>query len=85
MTVDEVYKQARQLSAPERQQLLVRLLDEIALEPPDSVRSREHLMELLEEGMRSPVSAMTAQDWNDIRSAVRERSARRKVLPSANA
>jgi len=75
MTVDELYEQA--------QQLISLLLDEIV--PPGTVRNREHLIELLEEGMKSPVSPMTAQDWKDIRHAVRECSARRNGLPSANA
>jgi hypothetical protein len=84
MTVEEVYKEAQQLSAADRRQLFALLLDEIVAESPNTVRSREQLIELLDEGMRSPVSAMTSQDWSDIRRDVLDRSARRKGLPTVN-
>jgi antitoxin ParD1/3/4 len=41
-------------------------------------KAQEHLETLLLEGLQSPVSEMTAQDWKDIRREVRERLAKRK-------
>jgi hypothetical protein len=85
MTVEEVYKQAQQLSLPERQELFDLLMSEILPVPPNTVTTRQELIKLLEEGMRSPVSPKTSQDWGDIRRDVRERSARRRGLSIANA
>jgi antitoxin ParD1/3/4 len=41
-------------------------------------KAQEHLETLLLEGLQSPVSEMTAEDWKDIRREVRERLAERK-------
>ena len=80
MTVEEVYMQAQELSAPERQELSNRLLTDTVTESHNAPNTREHLLEMLEVGMKSPTSPMTSQDWDDIRREVRERSARRREL-----
>lgn len=42
-------------------------------------KASERLETLLLEGLNSPASEMTAQDWQDIRMEVRERLAQRKT------
>ncbi|MGO8671788.1 MAG: hypothetical protein ACLQVD_10535 [Capsulimonadaceae bacterium] len=49
---------------------------------PNALRRLEHLVELLEEGMRSPTSPLTASDWNDLRGEGRDRSANHRDIPT---
>lgn len=43
-----------------------------------NLEAQETLETLLLEGLNSPASEMTAQDWQEIRREVRERLAQRK-------
>ena len=47
-------------------------------DPPFTVRSREHLVELLEEGLNSPVSEFTDDTLEQMRQEVRRRLAQRQ-------
>ncbi len=48
-----------------------------APDPPFTVRSREHLVELLQEGINSPVSEFTDDTLEQMRREVRKRHARK--------
>ena len=48
------------------------------LREAQKLKAQERLEELLLEGLSSPVSEMTAQDWQEIRQEIRERLAQRK-------
>lgn len=48
--------------------------------PPNTVRDRAHLDELLMAGINSPGHIATEQDWVNIDKAVKERLAARKQL-----
>jgi len=48
--------------------------------PPNSVRDKAHLEELLREGLNSgPPTPMTSADWDDIRQQVRDRLAKKNA------
>ena len=48
--------------------------------PPNTVRDKAHLEELLLEGLNSgPATPMTAADWDDIRRQVRDRLAKKSA------
>lgn len=47
-------------------------------DPPFTVRSREHLIELLREGMNSPVTEFTDDTLEQMRQEVRRRLAQRQ-------
>ncbi len=46
-------------------------------DPPNTVRDKAHLEELLLEGINSPMHEVTDQEWVDMRREVRERLAQR--------
>ncbi len=46
--------------------------------PPFTVRSREHLVELLHEGINSPVTEFTDDTLEQMRQEVRKRQAQRR-------
>ncbi len=46
-------------------------------DPPNTIRDRAHLEELLLEGINSPKHPVTDQEWIDIRREVRERLAKK--------
>jgi antitoxin ParD1/3/4 len=48
------------------------------LREAQKLKAQERLEELLLEGLSTPVSEMTGQDWQEIRQEIRERLAQRK-------
>ena len=52
---------------------------ELLPDPPNTVRDLAHLEALLLEGLNSPQSPVTEQDWIEIRQEVRRRIAARKT------
>ena len=94
MNVDQAYEQAiRPLSSREKLSIARRIISEIEAEapaeegedlaaglpdPPFTVRSRERLVQLLDEGMNSPVSEFTDDTVEQMRQEVRRRHAQRR-------
>lgn len=86
VTVDDVYSQAKLLTATERQHLFSRLLEDIAPEPPNTFYTEEELRQLLHEGLNSgPAVPFADSEWDEMRREVRARAARRseKLVPHA--
>ena len=78
-SVHEMYDSAiKPLPTEDRAELMALILGDLAPEPPNTTRSREHLMELLDEGMASPIHPVTDETWHDIRQQVRVRHAARQ-------
>lgn len=74
ITVDDVYKQARQLSLPERQQLFERLLHDIAPEPPNTFHNDQELEAMLMEGIHSGQAlTITPEYWRQKREQLIQR------------
>lgn len=77
-TTEEIARQLQQSYAGQKLRIFVEPEDEEDLaaglpDPPFAVRSRDHLIELLREGMNSPTHPVTEQTWEPIRQEVRRR------------
>ena len=73
MTVHEIYDETKQLSSDERSQLFTMLFDDLAPDPPNTIQSREHLIELLIAGVESgPSVEIGAEYWADLHQYVRD-------------
>jgi hypothetical protein len=82
-TTEEVTRQMQQNYAGQKVRVFVEPEDAEDLaaglpDPPFTVRSREHLVELLQEGMDSPVSEFTDDTLEQMRQEVRTRIARKR-------
>lgn len=87
-TAEEVSRQMQQHYAGQRVRVFIEPEDRDALTtdlaaelpaPPFTVRSREHLVELLNEGISSPVSEFTDDTLEQMRQDVRKRQAQRQA------
>ncbi len=87
-TAEEVSRQMQQHYAGQRVRVFIEPEDrdapasDLAAElpaPPFTVRSREHLVELLNEGINSPVTEFTDDTLEQMRQEVRKRQAQRQA------
>jgi hypothetical protein len=74
MTVKDIYVQTKELSPNERQELVSLLLEDIAPAPPNTIRSREHLIEMLREGMKGELHPVTDETWERRHQRIRDRA-----------
>lgn len=73
-SVQQIYNTiVKPLPPEDRVELMALILGDLAPEPPNTIRSREHLVDLLNEGLRSPTHPVTDDTWEDIRAEVRRR------------
>ncbi len=78
LAVEKVYEQACLLSSEERETLFAMILKDIAPQPLNSIRSLEHLEELLLEGMQGELQPVTEQTWADLRERIAARAAAKR-------
>ncbi len=82
-TAEEITQQLQKSYAGQKLRVFVEPEEEEDLaagipDPPDTIRDKVHLMELLDEGMQGEPQPVTDQEWVNIRQQVRERLARKQ-------
>jgi hypothetical protein len=78
MTIHEFYDQSiKSLPEGDKEELIGLLVSDLT-PPPNSIRTREQLMDELRKGMASPVHAVTDQTWEYIESEIRRRHLSRR-------
>lgn len=82
-TTEEVTRRIQQMYAGQKLRVFIEPeeVEDLAAglpDPPFTVRNREHLVELLEEGINSPVSEFTDDTLEQMRQEVRKRHPQRQ-------
>ena len=82
-TTEEVTRQMQQSYAGQNLRVFVEPeeAEDLAADlpdPPDTIRDKAHLIELLKEGMQGELVAVRQEEWAEIREEVRRRIAAKK-------
>ncbi len=82
-TTEDIASQLRQSYAGQRLRVFVEPEDDADLtaglpDPPNTIRDRAHLIELLRAGMNGEPRPITDHEWAELRQEVRDRLALRK-------